>query len=499
MPAISYREFGGGLDRRLPIGVQDANRLWTLRNAYITSGKKIRKRPGLALVTNLIGETVGLAALDGQLHVFALQGDVVAAPSQVVLTRLTPYLPYASGPTRLTEVLYAEMFSGYPYVVARHAVPTVGGGQVEVLRHHYVDSTDMASIGGASVYNTLVTDANCPHGESVCKAASRVFSIDTTPGTGDVVRYCAAGNANDWTTAEDAGFLPVSLQQDTRGQPTAVGAFSDALVVGFADGMQVWDVAVDPSANQLRSRHFGVGTQHPNSMAAFYRDLVFASPYGVRSMSVQEVVDRIDETDVGVPIDSLVVPVQQWAEANIAQRVRAAWLQQLGQYWLIYESQAGSVVYAYSYSRSAKLACWSEYTFPIVITGIASVAGRVYVRSESALYELREDSHTDAGTPIDVDVQMAYQDAKLPGVEKMFYGADYVFTGTASVSYLYDPRDQTRETIAQEITGDTRQGTMVPVEVTSAAIAPRFRHSAAEPFGLDAATLYFHQLSASSS
>jgi hypothetical protein len=35
----------GGLDRRLPVTVQDASRLWILRNAYITTGKRIKKRP----------------------------------------------------------------------------------------------------------------------------------------------------------------------------------------------------------------------------------------------------------------------------------------------------------------------------------------------------------------------------------------------------------------------------------------------------------------------
>ena len=37
MPAITYADWSGGVDRRLPFGVQDANKLWTLQNAYITT------------------------------------------------------------------------------------------------------------------------------------------------------------------------------------------------------------------------------------------------------------------------------------------------------------------------------------------------------------------------------------------------------------------------------------------------------------------------------
>lgn len=483
MPAINYTEFGGGLDRRLPISVQDANRLWVLQNAYITAGKKIAKRPGLKLVSNQLTGSVGLTAIGGGLQVFAQAGSGYVPPTGVGLLELDPYT--LGGATALVDVVYADLFQGFPYVVGVHrtaaARPPAPPGQVtppgllvqDIPRHHYLD-------GSA----TIITDSNCSHGRGVTKIASRVFT------TGDqVVRYCAAGDARDWTTASDAGFLPASLQQDTKGSPTAVGAFEDTLVVFFADGSQVWDVATDPSANQIRRRMYGVGTEYPQSLSTFYRDLVFASPFGIRSMSVQESVDRFDETDVGVPVDKLVTLTQAGAT-----QVRGAWIPQLGQYWAVYDSGSGSTVYAYAFSRSSKLACWAQYTFPARITGIATLAGKVYVRDETSLYELDEAQYTDNGSAIAVDVQMAYQDAKMPGVEKMFYGADYVFSGTATVTYLYDPRDQGKETTPQTVTGDSRPAALVPVEVSCAAIAPRFRHSADEAFTLDMASLYFHAL-----
>ena len=486
MPAISYREFSGGLDRRLPIGVQDANRLWTLTNAYVTAGHKIAKRPGLSLSSGVLTGSVGLASLNGQLVVFVEDGSGFSPPAGLAVIALSRVPNGDDTYAVLEDVLYAENFQGYPYVVAQYyGAYTDGSGIIRrgtIYRHHYVD-------GGAS---TLIADINCPRTGSVTKAASRIFAIGD-----DVVRYCAAGAARDWTTADDAGFLPVSLQQDTRGDPTAVGTFEDALVVFFADGSQVWDVAVDPSANQIRRRLSGVGTLHPQSLSAFYRDLVFASPFGARSMSVQENVERIDETDVGVPIDKVLVPVQKTHATTSSMPVRGRWLQQFGQYWLTYATDSGSTVFAYSFSKSSKLACWSTYTLPVAISGMATLNGATYLRDAGSLYEVAEDAHTDNGTLIPVDVQMAFQDAKSPGVEKMFYGADYVFSGTATVSYLYDPHEPARETIPQTVTGDTRAQTLVPVEISSAAIAPRFRHQADEAFSLDLATLYFHTLSAS--
>ena len=488
MPAITYKDFDGGLDRRLPIGVQDANRLWTLQNAYITSGKKIAKRPALKAISGSLAPTsgensCGLFSINGQLRVYVPTGSLYSFPTQIQSQTLTP--PVLSGlNAQFVDVVQAVVFNGFEYVVAKWRDVLFGD---IVYRHHYLDGSG------------IVTDANCPQSASITVAASRIFAID-----GEVVRYCAAGNPKDWTTASDAGFLPVSLQQNTTAECTAVGTFEDALVVFFDEGMQIWDVAVDPSANQIRRRLYASGTTRPHSLAGFYRDLVFVSPYGARSLSVQENVERLDETDVGVQIDSVLVPAlaehDLYASTSAAGAdVRGIWLQQLGQYWIVLRSSTGAKVFAYSFSRSSKLACWSVYTFPIAITDVAARAGKVSLRSTTTLYEFDAATFTDSGVPIDVDVQMAFQDAKLPGVEKMFYGADYVFSGTADVSYLYDPRDTTKETNAQAITGDTRTTTIVPVEVSSAALAPRFQHSADEAFSIDMLTLYFHSLSATAS
>lgn len=489
MPAITYKDFDGGLDRRLPIGVQDANRLWTLQNAYITSGKKIAKRPALnarpgSFTVSPGAEAVGLFSINGQLRVYAPTGGAVGLPSEVQQQTLTN--PLSSGvPATLVDVVQAVVFNGFEYVVAKWRDYVTGD---IFYRHHYLDG-----VTGA------ITDVNCPHSKSITVAASRIFAID-----GDVVRYCAAGDPTDWTTASDAGFLPVSLQQNTTADCTAVGTFEDALVVFFDEGMQIWDVAVDPSANQIRRRLYASGTTRHLSLAGFYRDLVFVSPYGARSLSVQENVERLDETDVGVQVDSLLVPALAEHDVAVSESttggdVRGIWLQQLGQYWIVLRTATGSKVFAYNFSRSSKLACWSVYTFPVAITDVSARAGKVYLRTQSKLYEFSPTAYTDDGTAIDVDVQMAFQDAKQPGVEKMFYGADFVFSGTADVSYLYDPRDTSKETIAQTVQGDTRSTTVVPVEVSAAALAPRFQHSADEAFSIDMLTLYFHSLSAMSS
>ena len=53
MPAITFDRFDGGLDVRQLASSADANRLRTLKNAYVTTGRTIRKRPGLRKVADL--------------------------------------------------------------------------------------------------------------------------------------------------------------------------------------------------------------------------------------------------------------------------------------------------------------------------------------------------------------------------------------------------------------------------------------------------------------
>lgn len=480
MPAVTYSDFSGGLDRRLSINVQEANRLWVLKNAYITLGKRIKKRPGLKFINAGLSGSYGLENISGQLCVFASVGAGYVPPSGVTLKSLNIPSGYASD--SLLGVTYADIFNGFPYVVGyyRTAVEfaNVNGSGAEVTvylhRHHYLDGS-----------NTVITDSNCPTTNSACKAASRIFAVN-----GEVVRYCAAGAPRDWTTASNAGFLPVSLQQDTKEGCTAVGSFSNSLVVMFPDGAQIWTVAVDPSTNAISRRIHGVGTNSPMSLATFANDLAFLSPFGFRSMTVQAAVDRIDDTDVGVQIDSLVVPDM----ALTTEQVLGIWIHEFGQYWAVFNMGTSSKAWVYTYSRSSKIACWSEYTFDVVITGITTRSGKVYVRSATSLYELSADEFLDANELIDVEVQMAFQNAKTPGVDKQFYGADYVFEGTPAVSFKYDPRDQGKESTSQSISGDTAQGRIVPVEIVAPSIAPVFRHSADEAFELTQMSVYYNPL-----
>lgn len=117
MPAITFSDFSGGLDRRLPVTVQDSSRLWILRNAHITTGKRITKRRGLKAIAVGLNGTVGLSAVAGRLKVFASVGDVTSIPPQVDLVLLTRPTDLASD-KKLERIYSAQVFNGFIYAVA---------------------------------------------------------------------------------------------------------------------------------------------------------------------------------------------------------------------------------------------------------------------------------------------------------------------------------------------------------------------------------------------
>jgi hypothetical protein len=474
MPAITYQDWSGGLDRRLSINSQDANKLWVLKNAYVTQGKKIKKRPALRALPGSFSVDEdgrgykGLFAINGELRSYK-QVDISATlPDGVIGKDLS--LPISDN---LLTVPYSVVFQGYEYVISTWEQP---GGYL--IKNYYLNG----------VGTEKITDPNCPQAWSATVAASRIFEIG-----GENVRFCAAGVATDWTSASDAGFLAAGLQQNTTAQTTAVGTFQDALVVFFDENAQIWDVKTDPSLNSIRKLIKGVGTRAPFSLADFANDLVFLSPFGFKSMRVSSTTDRIDDNDIGSPVDKLVVA--DVAASTDPLSVFAIWIPQFGQYWAVFDMGDYSKAWVYTYSRQSKISCWSEYVFPIVITAVCTNAGKVYVRSATKLYEVVEEQYTDDGELVDVEVQMAFQDAKSPGVDKQFYGADYIVQGSPTVAFKFDPRDESKETTGITIPGDTRPGQVLPVEIVAPAIAPVFRHSLDEAFELEASTFYYHLLS----
>lgn len=460
MPAITFDRYDAGLDLRKGASVSDANRLRVLDNCFVTTGKTIRKRPGLATVATLETGTQGLRAAAGKLNTFYSVGTITHANTLFKSNKIAhPTLP-AMG---VQKIHYADSFNGYLYVSAQY--------QNGDIRHHYLDGT----------IPTHIADANCPNTASVVKKASKIFSVKN-----DVVRFCATSAPRDWTTASNAGFLGVGIQQTGATNPTALGEYAGNLVVFFSDSSQVWAVDADP-ANMKFVQGVDVGCPYPYGAANMAGDVFFASYDGVRSITTQSTTGSLIDVDVGSPIDSVLKPVMTSSAA-----VRSFYFRGGGQFW----TMVGSTAYVYSFSRTSKISAWSRYVFPFSISDVTEMNGDLYFRSGDTVYRFDESANDDSGVTFDVAIEFAFLDFQSPGVLKMVTGMDAVMVGEATIAHRFDARDTGLITPGVTLSGDTRPGELTPVEVCSVGIAPVIHSRNSGQFELHALTYVFQPMGA---
>lgn len=461
MPSITYDDFAFGLDRRKGASTSDANRLRVLTNAHVTTGKTIRKRPGTVVVAELEAGTTGLCAGKGKLNTFyAGAGTVTHANTLFVPNKIVHPV---DATLALARVWSADVFNGFLYVAGEYADGSV--------KHSYLDGTNPPA----------VTDANCPHNKCFIKKVQKIWSLNAD---GDAVRFSATTDPRDWTTASDAGFLPVGMQQSGATSAKALGEYSSRLAVYFPDSTQLWNVDTDPANNTLNDT-VAVGSKHPYSHAGMGTDIFFLSPQGVRSITTQEVSGSLRDNDVGSPVDALI------SEVFGSNSPRGYYYRGGGQFWLFH----GTKALVYTFSRSAKISAWSLYEFPYSLDAVTELDADLYIRSEDTVYRMDPTARTDDGEKFLVQIELAFLDFRSPGVLKQIMGMDLVLTGTGTIQHRYDVRNTDLITNpAVELSGDSRPGRIIPVELLGVNLAPVIENYDEGEFELHAITYYFESL-----
>lgn len=521
MPATTYDRFDKGMDLRRGPGVQDANALVLLKNAHVSTGWTIQKRPGTSKVATLEAGTVGLQPGNGKLNTFYGHGTaIVHANSLFQANRIAHPSNAGALPSRVRS---SHVFNGFLYVSAEYsngdkyhsyldedtdwsaaAAKVVGDFVEPVTSNGYRYECTASGTTGATEPNwpttvaatvvdngvtwtcraKVITDSNCPHSESFTVLSSKVW----TPGS-KVVRYCATNAPRDWTTADDAGFLPTGVQALGSDDPVGVGRFRKKLAVAHDDAIQTWDVDPDPANNSF-DELLEVGTELPHTLENLGQDLFVLSPFGFRALSLLQNVDgSLSDIDTGGPVDDQVAT--DVAGLNDVHAPQTIFYRGGGQLW----THVGSgKVWVYTYSRYSKVKAWSFYQFPFDIDDMAELKNILYLRSGDDVYQVDKTLFADESVAYEVNALMPYQAMKKSGQLKQFMGMDAVMKGSASVSFLWDPDDDTQETTGHAISGDTRKDGLVPVECTATELATRFINNDTEDWRLDMYTLYYDVL-----
>lgn len=173
-----------------------------------------------------------------------------------------------------------------------------------------------------------VEDEKCPQSKVVAIVASKVFAADK-----DIVRFSATANPLDWSTADDAGYLPTGLQQANANDMAVLQQYRSNLVALNASSFQNWQVDPDPASMAILDQMDGIGSIWPKAALPVANDLFYLSQLGVRTVGIANAAENLAAGDVGAPIDVLIQAAIRVAAVN-QSRVVATYYPGAGQYWL---------------------------------------------------------------------------------------------------------------------------------------------------------------------
>ena len=145
-----------------------------------------------------------------------------------------------------------------------------------------------------------VSDVNDPNSTAVTIGASHIFEGDD-----DIVSYSAAVNPMDWTSTNNAGYLPTGLNNYGDNPVAALALYRGNLIVFNAGGYQMWQIDPDPQNMALLDAQ-PVGSTWPRAAQSVANDLLFLTEVGVRNLGTIGATANMAIGNTGQQVDPLI-------------------------------------------------------------------------------------------------------------------------------------------------------------------------------------------------
>lgn len=278
-----------------------------------------------------------------------------------------------------------------------------------------------------------IADVNDPNSVAIALGASHVFA-----GNKDIVSYSAAVDPTDWTSTNNAGYLPTGLNNYGANPVAMLALYRSNLMVFNSGGYQMWQIDPDP-ANMALLDAEPVGSIYPRAAQSVANDLLFLTEVGVRNLGTVGATANMQVGSTGQPIDPL---VKAQLEANIYEP-RSLYYPGRGQYWLFFGPQAFVLTINGTGTKT-----WSRYVFPDTITDWTLNNGILYMRTAGNLVwqfdrQTLVDDFGGANVGFTGVAQWPYLDLGVLGFNKMLIGLDLVATGSVTIQIGFNQADPT--------------------------------------------------------
>lgn len=330
-------------------------------------------------------------------------------------------------------------------------------------------------------------------GEFVKTAGKKMYST-----AGSVLHFSGIGEPAKWTTDNvGAGFIDMASETSGAEQLTALARYQQYLAV-FAERTVIIEyIDPDPALNRVAQVLNNTGTLSPKSVTQFGdNDIFYLDESGLRSLRARDSSNSAASTDIGVPVDTLVV--EKLNELTIDERrdVIGAIEPRDGRFWLAMKN----VIFVFSFFNGAQVSAWSTYT-PSVQSGdevtefnvdeMVVFKRRVYIRSGDTIYVYGGLSTQLVYDDTVAEAWLPYLDAGDPSREKAFTGIDAAVQGEWEVFAAMQPVDTSAEDKVATLFETSFNHDGIPAIGRATHISLRFRSKGSGAAKLSSAVIHY--------
>ncbi len=301
----------------------------------------------------------------------------------------------------------------------------------------------------------------------------------------------AIDDPTEWNGGTGSFVTDMSSENSGSERLTALGIHENKLAIYSRTTIQIWLVDSDPANNEQVQVLENIGTLAAKSIQSYGdADQFFLADTGVRSLRVRINSDNAALSDIGSPIDPLIIAAIKAAGGNATKACSV--IDPIDGRYLL---QIGAVTYAFSFFPNAKVSAWSTWETGLSITNFAIVGQRVYARAGNVIYLLGGDDNDEWAAQA-MEVKLPFLSARQIATLKHFTGVDIACDGEFDVYLGTDPNQPDVDEPIAKITKSTFGLGRVPVDGQAEMFSLRFVSKAGQYGRIANAVVHYEPLEA---
>lgn len=453
MPYFVIENFKAGLDKRRLEAATPSGALITLENGRINRGGEVQKVRAFVPKYDLPNGTFGLYSLNGNLFVFG-SGDDPGVPAGISYQKLA----HEAGTPMMTAMTNVDAFGGKIFTLADY------------------DNGDRRAFYDGTIVADLLAGSGKFGAGLILGRGLKVFKNKVYLTSGTNFLFSANGAADNWdatdTDTPGAGIIDVSQQVSNEADLNGIGSYQNWLAFFSSRNTHIWITNADPTAYQLNQTLPNIGTRAAKSVTSFGdHDVFFMSDIGERSLRPINASLSAGVTDVGTPIDDLIISVLDTLSDDQVAIIPSVVEPKDGMYFM----PINDTIYAFSYYETSKISAWSTLNAGVNFTDFAVSGARLYARAGNTIYLYGGDNNQQF-TPDQVIVELPYLDARTLGSWKQWDGIDVILEGTWQMYINTDPNNPDYWIASNFITRNTIGALRAAVHQHSEVFKMKFVH-----------------------